>query len=105
METLLAYEVDAMTNDTYWEIYTQNTKTYLFTVDADDFGDYIAQNKDKDIVAFPQEPYQVMYSLHIELDKWFGQPDNHLDDCESIFDPQTPLDDFYCQGMHNLDDI
>lgn len=102
METFLAYECDAGTLDTYWEIYTDNTKTYLFTIEADDFGDFLARYKDKDVIVFPQEPYQVMFSLHIELDKWFGQPDRHLDDCESIFDPQKPLDDFWCQGCSSF---
>ena len=38
-----------------------------------------------------------MYDLHIELDKWFGQPDDHLDDCTSIHDPMNELD-YFCEG-------
>ena len=100
---LLAYEVDAMGPDTYWEIYTNNTHTYLATVDAVDFGDWIAQHRKDgerlrdEIILFPQEPYQVMTDLHIELDKWFGRDDYHLDDCGSIFDPMTDLD-YFCEG-------
>ena len=97
---LLAYEVDAMGPDTYWEIYTNNTRTYIATVDSEDFGDYLAQHraeKGEDIILFPQEPYQVMTDIHIELDKWWGQPDDHLDDCNSIHDPMTELD-YFCQG-------
>ena len=97
---LLAYEVDAMTNDTYWEIYTNNTHTYIATVEAEDFGDYLAQHraeKGEDIILFPQEPYQVMTDLHIELDKWFGRDDYHLDECGSMFDPMTELD-YFCEG-------
>ena len=97
---LLAYEVDAMTNDTYWEIYTNNTHTYIATVEAEDFGDYLAQHRaemGEDIILFPQEPYQVMFAIHIELDKFFGQPDDHLDDCGSIHDPMNELD-YFCEG-------
>ena len=72
---LLAYEVDAMGPDTYWEIYTNNTHTYLATVDAVDFGDYLAQRRaegrSEDIILFPQEPYQVMSDIHTELEKWW----------------------------------
>ena len=77
---LLAYEVDAMGPDTYWEIYTNNTHTYIATVESEDFGDWIAQHraeKFEEIILFPQEPYQVMTDLHIELDKWFGRDDYH----------------------------
>ena len=97
---LLAYEVDAMGPDTYWEIYTTITRTYIATVESEDFGDYLAQHraeKFEDIILFPQEPYQVMTDIHIELDKWWGQPDDHLDDCNSIHDPTTELHHF-CQG-------
>ncbi len=99
---LLAYEVDAMTNDTYWEIYTNNTHTYIATIEAEDFGDWIAQHRNdwgevEDVILFPQEPYQVMTAIHIELDKFFGQPDDHLDDCGSIHDPMNELD-YFCEG-------
>jgi hypothetical protein len=97
---LLAYEVDAMGPDTYWEIYTHPTQTYIATVESEDFGDYLAQHraeKFEEIILFPQEPYQVMTDIHIELDKWWGQPDDHLDDCNSIHDPTTELGHF-CQG-------
>ena len=96
---LLAYQVDG--NGFYWEIYTNNTHTYVATVENDDMGDWIAQHRKDgavdDIILFPQEPYQVMTDIHIELDKWWGQPDDHLDDCNSIHDPMTDLD-YFCQG-------
>ena len=100
MGIVLAYEVDAMGGDTYWELYTNVLRTYIATVDSEDFGDFIAlvQKEGKDeLILFPQEPYQVMCDLHIELDKWWGQPDDHLDDCGSIYDPMTELD-YFCQG-------
>ena len=31
--------------DTYWEIYTNNTRTYIATVEDEDFGDYLAQHR------------------------------------------------------------
>ena len=96
---LLAYQVDG--HGFYWEIYTNKTHTYIATVEDDDMGDWIAQHRNDgavdDIILFPQEPYQTMFDLHIELDKWFGQPDHHLDDCGSIHDPMTELD-YFCEG-------
>ena len=95
---LLAYQVDGM--GFYWEIYTNNTHTYIATVEDDDMGDWISQHrkeKSEDVILFSQEPYQTMFDLHIELDKWFGQPDDHLDDCAAIHDPMTELDHF-CEG-------
>jgi len=100
MSKVLAYEIDAMGGDTYWELYTYFTNTYIATVDSEDFGDFIAlaQKEGKDeLILFPQEPYQAMYDIHIELDKFWGQPDDHLDDCNSIHDPTRELDHF-CQG-------
>ena len=100
MSIVLCYEVDAMGGDTYWELYTNNTRTYIATVDSEDFGDFIelARSVGKDeLILFPQEPYQVMCDIHIELDKWWGQPDDHLDDCESIHDPMNELS-YFCQG-------
>ena len=96
---LLAYQVDG--HGFYWEIYTNENRTYIAAVDDDDMGDWIAQHraeKGEDIILFPQEPYQLMFSLHIELDKFFGNETYPLEDCESIHDPQTPLDEFYCEG-------
>ena len=96
---LYAYQVDG--HGFYWEIYTANTQTYIATVENDEMGDWIAQHrkeKSEDVILFPQEQYQLMFDLHIELDKWFGQPDRHLDDCESIHDPKIELDEFYCEG-------
>ena len=95
---LLAYQVDG--GMFYWEIYTNNTHTYIATVEDEDMGDWIAQHrkeKGEDVILFPQEPYQAMYDIHIELDKWWGQPDDHLDDCDSIHDPMNELD-YFCQG-------
>ena len=99
---LLAYQVDGM--GFYWEIYAANTHTYIATVEDDDMGDWIAQHRKEmgeDVILFPQEPYQTMFDLHIELDKWFGQPDDHLDDCNSIHDPMTELD-YFCEGCKSF---
>lgn len=97
---LLAYQVDG--HGFYWEIYTNNTHTYVATVEDEDMGDWIAQHRKDgavdEIILFPQEPYQVMMSLHIELDKFFGNETYPLDDCPAIHDPMTPLDEFYCEG-------
>ncbi len=98
---LHAYQVDG--HGFYWEIYTANTQTYIATVEDDDMGDWIAQHRkemSEDVILFPQEQYQIMFDLHIELDKWFGQPDRHLDDCEAIHDPKVPVDGFYCEGCN-----
>jgi hypothetical protein len=100
---LLAYQVDG--NGFYWEIYTNATHTYIATVENDDFGDWLAQHRKEkdleDVKIFPQEPYQVMTDIHIELDKWWGQPDDHLDDCDAIHDPMTELD-YFCQGCKSF---
>ena len=100
MSIVLCYEVDAMGGDTYWELYTNNTHTYIATVESVDFGDFVELARsvgEDELILFPQEPYQVMCDIHIELDKWWGQPDDHLDDCNSIHDPMTDLD-YFCQG-------
>ena len=95
-KTVLAVEVDGG-GDFYWELYDREDMSYLATVETDDFGDYLANNKDYNFVLHTQEPYQVMTDIHIELDKWWGQPDDHLDDCDAIHDPSSELDHF-CQG-------
>ena len=100
MGIVLAYEVDAMGGDTYWELYTNETRTYIATVDSENFGDFIELARavgEDELILFPQEPYQVMVDIHIELDKLWGQPDDHLDDCKAIWDPKVELDHF-CQG-------
>lgn len=100
MSKVFAYEVDAMSGDTYWELYTERLNTYIATVESEDFGDLIAlfqKEKKEELVIFPQEPYQVMTDIHIELDRYWGQPDDHLDDCKAIWDPKVELDHF-CQG-------
>ena len=84
---LHAYEVDG--HDTYWEIYTPEGKYYA-TVETEDFGDFIQSRLEKgyeDIIVMDQEPYQAMYSIHIELDKFWGQPGDYLDDCEVLHNP------------------
>ena len=100
MSKVLAYEIDAMGGDTYWELYTDTLRTYIATVDSENFGDFIELCRsvgEDELILFPQEPYQVMQDIHIELDKWWGQEGDHLDDCESIWDPSLELDNF-CQG-------
>lgn len=100
MSIVLCYEVDAMGGDTYWELYTNTTRTYIATVDSEDFGDFVELARsvgEDELILFPQEPYQVMCDIHIELDKLWGQPDDHLDDCGSIYDPMNELD-YFCQG-------
>ena len=94
---LLAYEVDG--HDTYWEIYTPEM-SYFATVETDDFGDFVTRMLDRgyeDILIYSQEAYQAMYAIHIELDKFFGQPGDYLDDCEVIHDP-TQEYDYFCEG-------
>ncbi len=94
----LAVEVDPGHEPYYWEIYDESDMSYIDTVEVEDFGDYLANNKDEyDFTLHRQEPYQLQYALHIELDKFFGQPDDHLDDCAVLYDPTAPLDHF-CEG-------
>ena len=93
----LAVEVDAGHEPYYWEVYDESDMSYIATVEAEDFGDYLANNKEYDFTLHRQEPYQLQYALHIELDKFFGQPDDHLDDCEVLNDPTAPLSPF-CVG-------
>ena len=100
---LHAYEVDG--HDTYWEIYTP-AGGYYATVETEDFGDFIAKTLDKgyeDVIVMSQEPYQAIYGIHIELDKFFGQPGDFLDDCQVIHDPTLPLDPF-CPGCKSFTD-
>ncbi len=88
---LNAYEVEGHGN--YWEIYFPSG-TYYATVETEDFGDFISTMLDRgceDITVMSQEPYQVMTALHIELDKFFGQPGDYLDDCEVIQNPKLAL--------------
>ena len=98
---LLAYEVEG--HDTYWEVYTSEGQNYVRTIETEDMGDWLAEMRNDpvvqgDVKLFPQEPYQVMYALHIELDKFFGNETYPLDDCPAIHDPMAPLDEFYCEG-------
>ena len=93
----LAVEVDPGHEPYYWEIYDESDMSYIDTVEVEDFGDYLANNKEYDFTLHRQEPYQLQYALHIELDKFFGQPDDHLDDCAVLYDPTAPLDHF-CEG-------
>ena len=88
---LHAYEIDG--HDTYWEIYFPSG-TYYATVETEDFGDFISTMLDRgyeDIIVMSQEAYQAMYAIHIELDKWWGQPGDHLDDCSVIHNPTLAL--------------
>ena len=88
---LLAYEVEGHGN--YWEIYFPSG-TYYATVETEDFGDLISTMLDRgyeDIIVMPQEPYQALAAIHIELDKFFGQPGDYLDDCEVIHNPTLAL--------------
>ena len=94
-ETIHLYQIDG--GYTYWEAYSDYTNDYLFSLDDDDVGDYIAQNKDKDIRIYAQEPYNAMYHFHLEMDKWWGTKDYHVDDCDSLHVPRIPLD-YMCEG-------
>lgn len=105
---LLAYEIDSMGGDTYWEIYTNNTHTYLATVDSEDMGDYIAQHQREmgfdDLILFPQPPYQEMYAIHIDMENFWGPRglyDYAIDDCEVIFDPMTDYN-YECPGCRGF---
>ena len=93
----LAVEVDPGHTPYYWEVYDRSDMAYIATVEADDFGDYLANNKEFNFTLHTQEPYQLQYALHVELDKFFGQPDDHLDDCEVLYDPTAPFD-YFCEG-------
>ena len=84
---LHAYEVDG--HDTYWEVYTPEGTSYA-TVETEDFGDFIQSRLERgyeDITVMSQEAYQAMYAIHIELDKFWGQPGDYLDDCEVVHNP------------------
>lgn len=101
---LYAYEVDG--HDTYWEIYTNEGRDYFATVETEDFGDFIDRFLDRgyeDIVVMSQEAYQAIYAIHIELDKFFGQPDDYLDDCEVIHNPKLSLHPM-CPGCKSFAD-
>ena len=43
--TYLAVEVDAGHSPFYWEIYSQSDMAYIATVEAEDFGDYLATTR------------------------------------------------------------
>jgi hypothetical protein len=62
-------------------------------------GDLIAKEtaKGNEVIIFSQEPYQVMFALHIELDKFFGNETYPLEDCDAIHDPTEPFD-YWCEG-------
>jgi len=100
-EKIHLYQIDG--GYTYWEAYSDYTNNYLFSLDNDDVGDYIAQNKDKDIRVYPQEPYNAMYHFHLEMDKWWGSKDYHVDDCDSLHVPRIPLD-YMCEGCRIFED-
>ena len=95
METIHLYQIDG--GYTYWEAYSDLTNNYLFSLEDDEVGDYIAQNKDKDIRIYAQEPYNAMYHFHLEMDKWWGTKDYHVDDCDALHVPRIPLD-YMCEG-------
>lgn len=92
-----AVEVDCGHDPFYWELYDPTDGSYLGTVESEDFGDYLANNKDYEFVLHQQEPFQAQYAIHMELDKFFGQPGDYLDDCDVLTDPASDLDPF-CPG-------
>jgi len=94
-ETIHLYQIDG--GYYYWEAYSDYTNDYLFSLDNDEVGDYIAENKHIDIRVYPQESYQAIYHVHLEMDKWWGRDDYHLDDCEAIHNPRLPFD-YLCEG-------
>ena len=57
----------------------------------------------EDITVMPQEPYQAMYAVHIELDKFWGQPGDRLDDCEVVHNPTLSLHPM-CPGCKSFSD-
>ena len=101
METIHLYQIDG--GYTYWECYSDYTNDYLFSLDDDEVGDYISKNKDKDIHVYPQENYQAVYHIHIEMDKWWGSDKYHVDDCDVIHDPRLPFD-YLCEGCKMFQD-
>lgn len=106
---LLAYEIDAMGGDTYWEIFSATEKTYMRSVDSEDMGDFLDEMRNDpeiqgEVLLFPQPPYQEMYDMHIEMENFWGPRglfDYAIDDCESIFDPQTEYN-FECPGCRGF---
>ena len=101
METIHLYQIDG--GYTYWECYSDYTNDYLFSLDDEEVGDYISQNKDKDIRVYPQENYQAVYHIHIEMDKWWGNSEYHVDDCDVIHDHRLPFD-YLCEGCKMFQD-
>ena len=97
METIHLYQIDG--GYTYWEGYSDYTNDYLFYLEDDEVGDYISQNKDKDIIVYPQESYNAMYHFHMEMEKWWGTDEYHVDDCYSLHDPRLPLN-YMCEGCN-----
>jgi len=93
METIYLYQIDG--GVTYWEGYSDSD--WLVSLEDDEVGDYISKNKDKDIYVYPQESYQAMYHFHLEMDKWWGNHEKHVDDCSALHNPRLPLDDL-CEG-------
>ena len=100
-ETIHLYQIDG--GITYWEGYSDLSNDYLFSLDDDEVGDYISQNKDKDIRIYGQEPYNAMYHFHLEMDAFWGNDEYHVDDCKSLHDPRLPLD-HSCQGCYIFKD-
>ena len=95
MERIHLYQIDG--GYTYWEAYSDYKNDYLFSLDDEEVGDYIMLNKNVDIRVYPQENYQAMYHIHIEMDKWWGNKGYHVDDCPAIHDPRIPFDHL-CEG-------
>ena len=101
METIHLYQIDG--GITYWEGYSDYTNDYLFSLDDEDVGDYISQNKNIDIRVYPQETYNAMYHFHIEMDRFWGNDEYHLDDCPALHDPRLHLD-YLCEGCRIFED-
>ena len=93
METIYLYQIDC--RPTYWEGYSDSE--WLVSLYDDEVGDYISNNKDKDILVYPLETYLAMFDIHIQLDKWWGTDDYHVDDCEVLHNHRLPFDDL-CEG-------
>ena len=95
METIRLYQIDG--GSTYWEGYSDWDKNYLVSLEDDEVGDFISKNEDKDIFVYPQESYNAMFNFHIEMDKWWGDSENHLEDCSALLNPRLPLN-AVCEG-------
>lgn len=95
VETIHLYQIDG--GVTYWEGYSDYTNSYMFSLDDDEVGDFIATHKHLDIRVYPQESYLLMTYLHFQMEDVWGRDDYHVEDCPSLHDPRLGLE-YLCEG-------